>query len=222
MEARERTSVKWKGVRDRYYYDPMNHQRFRSKKEVSNMASSSHPISIQASHDLLLTSNIEPVVTGDVGFELSTIPPETSKTPKRCPTVKIAEERPEWLPEGWTMEARERTSMKWKGVRDRYYYDPVNHQRFRSKKEVERFLKMETVKKYETKSLEVEPTTDNLQSTLRLDLKNPPTMVSWVLSNFAEGVWTPYINSEEVSESTRNSWVTAMEGINNSANQFQE
>ncbi|KAJ8624000.1 hypothetical protein MRB53_032530 [Persea americana] len=114
------------------------------------------------------------------------------------------------------------SSMKIRDLESEYYYDPVNHQRFRSKKEVERFLKMETVKKYETKSLEVEPTTDNLQSTLRLDLKNPPTMVSWVLSNFAEGVWTPYINSEEVSESTRNSWVTAMEGINNSANQFQE
>lgn len=45
-----------------------------------------------------------------------------------------------------------------------YYYDPMNHQRFRSKKEVERFLEMETVQKYETKSLEVEPTTDNLVS----------------------------------------------------------
>lgn len=42
-----------------------------------------------------------------------------------------------------------------------YYYDPMNHQRFRSKKEVERFLETEKAKKYETKSKEVEPTTDN-------------------------------------------------------------
>ncbi|XXG85247.1 hypothetical protein AAC387_Pa11g0358 [Persea americana] len=168
------------GLRNTIFVEFVSSMKIRDlESEVSNMASSSHPISIQASHDLLSTSNIEPAVTGDVGFELSTIPPETSKTPKRCPTMKIAEERAEWLPEGWTMEARERTSMKWKGVRDR-------------------------------------------QSTLRFDFKNPPAKVSWVLSNFAEGVWTPYINNEEVSESTRKSWVTAMEGINNSANQFQE
>ncbi|KAJ8623854.1 hypothetical protein MRB53_032384 [Persea americana] len=137
------------------------------------MASSSNPNSMQASQDMLSTSNVEPTVTGDVGSEPSTVPPETSKTLKRCPTVKISEDRPEWLPEGWAMEVRERTSMKWEGVRDRYYYDPTNHHRFRSKKEVERFLEMETLPKSNTKSKEVNP-----QSTLRFDFKNPPAKAS--------------------------------------------
>ncbi|XXG85075.1 hypothetical protein AAC387_Pa11g0236 [Persea americana] len=198
------------------------------------MASSSNPNSMQASQDLLSTSNVEPTVTGDVGSEPSTVPSETSKTPKRCPTVKITEDRPRWLLEGWAMEVRERTSMKWEGVRDRYYYDPTNHHRFRSKKEVERFLEMETLPKSNTKSKEVNPPSNTFsspnqvgsvlkqQSALRFDFKNPPAKVSWVLNNSAEGSWTPYINKEEVSESTRNSWRTTMEGINNSANQFQE
>ncbi|XXG85074.1 hypothetical protein AAC387_Pa11g0235 [Persea americana] len=176
------------------------------------MASSSNPNSMQASQDLLSTSNVEPTVTGDVGSEPSTVPPETSKTPKRCPMVKISEDRLEWLPEGWAMEVRERTSMKWEGVRDRYYYDPTNHHRFRSKKEPSNTFSSPNQVGSVLKQ----------QSTLRFDFKNPPAKVSWVLCNSAEGSWTPYINKEEVSESTRNSWRTTMEGINNSANQFQE
>lgn len=60
------------------------------------------------------------------------------------------------------------------------------------------------------------------QSALRFDFKNRLAKVSWILTNSAKGIWTLYIDNKEVTESTKNSWVAAMEEIRNGTNKFQE
>ncbi|XXG41177.1 hypothetical protein AAC387_Pa01g1699 [Persea americana] len=121
-------------------------------------------------------------------------------------------ERPEWLPEGWKMEVRTRDSGKTKGMKDRFYYDPKNNHRFRSKKEVEYFLQTGTIRRNTPKSKTAGADT-NRSSAVRFDFQNHPAKVSWVLRNSSEGSWTPYIDKEEVPESIKRVWVAAMKDI---------
>ncbi|KAJ6964276.1 hypothetical protein NC652_002532 [Populus alba x Populus x berolinensis] len=52
-----------------------------------------------------------------------------------------------WLPPGWVVEDRVRTSGATAGTRDKYYIEPVSGRRFRSKKEVQYYLETGTLKK---------------------------------------------------------------------------
>ncbi|XXG59924.1 hypothetical protein AAC387_Pa04g1925 [Persea americana] len=202
------------------------------------MASSSKQMPMQSSsHDLLPTSAAKPASAKAVKSELPIVPWDALKTQtKRCKTTKITEEKPAWLPDGWKMEVRERASSKREGYRDRYYYNPNIHHRFRSRKEVESFLKMGTIREFKPESKQVESPNDrHPYSSFRspnqigfilkqqnhstvLDIKNCPAKVSWVLGSFGKGLWTPYINNEAVPESTKNLWVATMEDIVNDAN----
>ncbi|GLJ28100.1 hypothetical protein SUGI_0551930 [Cryptomeria japonica] len=47
---------------------------------------------------------------------------------------------PDWLPSGWITEIRIRKSGNSAGHMDKYYFEPVNGERFRSKAEVQRYL----------------------------------------------------------------------------------
>ncbi|XXG59928.1 hypothetical protein AAC387_Pa04g1928 [Persea americana] len=200
------------------------------------MSTSSNVIPMQPSHDLLPTSTVKST-EAEEGLELSTVPLEPSKSPKRSKTIKIMEERPAWLPEGWRMEVRTRTSIKRAGFRDRYYYNPKVHHCFRSRKEVEHFLETGTIREHKPKPKKVEsanvirPYTSfrspnqigfilKQQNPLRFNIKTCPAKVSWVLSNFGKGLWTPYINNEEVPKPTKDLWAAAMEDIINDANNF--
>ncbi|KAJ8618256.1 hypothetical protein MRB53_014442 [Persea americana] len=184
------------------------------------MASSSKQMPMRSSsHDLLSTSAAKPTSAKAVRSELPIVPWDALKTQtKRCKTTKITEEIPAWLPDGWKMEVRERASSKREGYRDRYYYNPNIRHRFRSRKEVESFLKTETIREFKPESKQVESPNDRHENHLRPDVKNCPAKVSWVLSNFGKGLWTPYINNEEVPDSTKNLWVAAMEDIIHDAN----
>ncbi|KAJ8648635.1 hypothetical protein MRB53_001658 [Persea americana] len=141
--------------------------------------------------------------------------------------METTSERPEWLPEGWKMEVRTRDSGKTKGMKDRFYYDPKNNHRFRSKKEVEYFLQTGTIRRNTLKSKTAgsapnrspsscfeSPNQDGSiltqQSAVRFDFENHPAKVSWVLKNSSEGSWTPHIDNEEVPESIKRVWAAAM------------
>ncbi|CAO2840668.1 unnamed protein product [Amaranthus hypochondriacus] len=51
---------------------------------------------------------------------------------------------PDWLPPDWTCIERVRASGATAGTRDKYYIEPGTKRRFRSKKEVEHYLKTGT------------------------------------------------------------------------------
>ncbi|KAJ8618259.1 hypothetical protein MRB53_014445 [Persea americana] len=174
---------------------------------------------MQSSHDLLETSVANPTATKAVRLELPTVPLDALKaSTKRSKTIKTTEERPTWLPDGWIMDVRRRTSSKREGYTDRYYYNPNIHHRFRSRKEVESFLKTETTRENKPKPKQVESHNDRNENSPKFNSKNCPTKVSWVLSNYGQGLWTPYVNSEEVPKSTKSLWVAKMEDIINDVN----
>ncbi|XP_058099242.1 methyl-CpG-binding domain-containing protein 5-like isoform X2 [Magnolia sinica] len=56
----------------------------------------------------------------------------------------------------------------------------------------------------------------------RFDFVNCPEKVRWVLSNAAEGSWKPFICGEEVPDSSKKAWGTALEYLSSGAGKFQE
>lgn len=75
---------------------------------------------MQSSNDLLETSVAYLTATKAIRLELPTVPLDALKAKtKRCKTIKTTEERPTWLPDGWMMDVRRRTSSEREGYRDR-------------------------------------------------------------------------------------------------------
>ncbi|XP_027340643.1 methyl-CpG-binding domain-containing protein 13-like isoform X3 [Abrus precatorius] len=68
----------------------------------------------------------------------------TTKCNSKQQTVEKANERPEWLPDGWNVEFRTRKSGALMGSGYKCYIDPLNGYKFYSKPEVLRYL--ETIK----------------------------------------------------------------------------
>jgi len=50
-------------------------------------------------------------------------------------------DRPKWLPNNWTFETKVRTDGASVGQKDRYYFESVTRSKFRSKPQVDDFLK---------------------------------------------------------------------------------
>ncbi|XXG82156.1 hypothetical protein AAC387_Pa10g0160 [Persea americana] len=126
---------------------------------------------------------------GDGGLDLSIVLGEGLEAPERCGESVTMLERLESLFKDWAMEVCIRSSRKIVGVRDQYYYDPMSHHHFRSKKDVEYFLFTGMIRRYTPKSKKP-ATHKHQQSELRFDFKNHPTKVSLVFSNFSEGMRT--------------------------------
>ncbi|XP_038893740.1 LOW QUALITY PROTEIN: methyl-CpG-binding domain-containing protein 6 [Benincasa hispida] len=133
-------------------------------------------------------------------------------------------ERPNWLPPGWVVQDRVRSSGATAGTVDKYYFDPISNRRFRSKIEVLYFLETGTLRKRK-KSLDGNPTStdgseepkskkssSNAKSApLNFDFFNVPEKVEWVLTDPSKDAWTPFIGSEKVRESTKRAWVGAFQ-----------
>ncbi|XP_038714722.1 uncharacterized protein LOC120008467 [Tripterygium wilfordii] len=68
---------------------------------------------------------------------MAAVPWNTNSTARRRGRVPV--DPKSWLPEGWKVNKRKRTSGKTAGVVDKYYVDPTGR-RFRSKKEAVEFL----------------------------------------------------------------------------------
>ncbi|RWR93173.1 methyl-CpG-binding domain-containing protein 5-like protein [Cinnamomum micranthum f. kanehirae] len=122
---------------------------------------------------------------GDGGLEQSIVLGEGLEAPDRNGESETMPERLESLFKDWAMEVCIRNSRKIVG----YYYDLKSHHHFRSKKDVEYFLLTGMIRRYTPKSKK-SATNKPQQSELMVDFKNHPTKVSWVLTNFLEGMWT--------------------------------
>ncbi|XP_030447253.2 methyl-CpG-binding domain-containing protein 5-like [Syzygium oleosum] len=153
----------------------------------------------------------------------------------RRKTRVVLSETPDWLPAGWYVEDRVRTSGVTAGTRDKYYCDPVSHRVFRSKKEVLYFLetgfsrkkkKMENadanndVGNSSANKAQAETSGGQRQKKAgrapplppsTFDWKNCPDQVKWVLKDASTNTWIPHINNEEVPESIRKEWAAALE-----------
>ncbi|KAL4188846.1 hypothetical protein AMTRI_Chr08g204080 [Amborella trichopoda] len=149
---------------------------------------------------------------------------------------------PDWLPAGWITEIKVRANGLTAGTKDKYFYDPVSKRKFRSKKEVFSFLETGKLGRYkpkpksdgaEAQSSEKEtnpPSSSKVQRNKlgssspkkkgKFDFVNRPSSVKWVLE--AEGQWLAFIDGQELPESSKKAWVSAL-GLNASGvDAFQE
>ncbi|KAJ8630514.1 hypothetical protein MRB53_023837 [Persea americana] len=86
--------------------------------------------------------------------------------------------RPDWLPEGWEMDVRLRKDGATAGIRDRYYHEPRSGRRFRSRKEVEKFIQTGEVPRYKPKPKIEKSNVENINSepTPSGNIAWPPTL----------------------------------------------
>ncbi|KAL1832285.1 hypothetical protein ACET3Z_001936 [Daucus carota] len=131
---------------------------------------------------------------------------------------------PGWLPAGWTVTYKTRTSGATAGTVDKYYVEPITGARFRSKVEVERYLEtgsknklpsdanatpLGTLNKNNEKSgTKKTGTKRKKEAVWSFDFKNPPEEVTWSL---VDGMWKPSIGGEQVQESTAQEWAATFE-----------
>ncbi|VVB16585.1 unnamed protein product [Arabis nemorensis] len=131
-----------------------------------------------------------------------------------------------WLPPGWKVEDKIRTSGATAGSVDKYYYEPVTGQRFRSRNEVLYYLEHGTSKKGARKAANTDFRSDQFEGQgskksvrkakeppppppLNFDFESPPEKVSWAMTKAGEEAWTPFIGDDKVQDSVRRDWVTA-------------
>ncbi|GKV08111.1 hypothetical protein SLEP1_g19790 [Rubroshorea leprosula] len=131
-----------------------------------------------------------------------------------------------WLPPDWVVEDRVRTSGATAGLVDKYYVDPSSGRRFRSKKEVLKFLETGTFpnankKKGMENSVAGKDSPESSTGkkrvkksgteakSLNFDFFNVPEKVDWVLTDSSTDCWTPFIGDEKVEESVTQEWAAA-------------
>ncbi|GLU11607.1 hypothetical protein SLE2022_283430 [Rubroshorea leprosula] len=130
-----------------------------------------------------------------------------------------------WLPPGWVVEDRVRISGATAGTVDKYYFDPTSGRRFRSKKEVLKFLgtgnstnkkkglensdagKNSPPESSASKKRMKDP--DSTAKTSNFDFYNVPEKISWVLTDASRDCWIPFIGDEKVAESDTQEWPAA-------------
>ncbi|KFK27467.1 hypothetical protein AALP_AA8G387100 [Arabis alpina] len=128
-----------------------------------------------------------------------------------------------WLPPGWRIEDKVRTSGATAGIRDRYYYSPGGH-KFRSKTEVLHYLEHGTLKKGTRKAVNTNFHSDKFEGQgspkvskkvkeapvpFNFDFESPPEKVSWAMTKAGEEAWAPYIGDDKVQDSVRRDWINA-------------
>ncbi|KAL6341644.1 hypothetical protein AAG906_032765 [Vitis piasezkii] len=119
-------------------------------------------------------------------------------------------EREDWLPPGWIVEGRVRSSGASAGSRDKYFIEPITGRRFRSKKEVRYYLETGEVRKKPKKNPDNSPEKGTKSPPLNFNFEDVPDTVKWVRTGSSEG-WTPFINGQEVPESSKRDWAAAFE-----------
>ncbi|KAI4304636.1 hypothetical protein MLD38_040116 [Melastoma candidum] len=147
---------------------------------------------------------------------------EDSKSRRR---VRPAADAPDWLPKGWTVEDRVRTSGATAGTVDKYYCDPVSKHVFRSKNEVLHYVQtgMRLKRKRNMDSPDGEAADADISSGCKqkrgaapappkLDFDNVPT-VTWVAKDRAKDSWVPHVDGREVTKSAQQQWSAAFSWI---------
>ncbi|KAG2299790.1 hypothetical protein Bca4012_011384 [Brassica carinata] len=143
-----------------------------------------------------------------------------------------------WLPPGWRVEDKVRTSGATAGSVDKYYYEPITGRKFRSRTEVLYYLEHGTSKKGSKKSDNSDSNSDHFEGQgsnksskkakdqqppppprppsppLKFDFDNPPEKVSWSAAKAGgEEAWTPFVGDDKVEDSLRREWCTAFNVI---------
>ncbi|KAL4334641.1 hypothetical protein GQ457_07G034690 [Hibiscus cannabinus] len=131
-----------------------------------------------------------------------------------------------WLPAGWLIEDRVRSSGATAGLVDKYYVDPSSGRKFRSKKEVLYYLETGMPPPKKKKGTETfgsedvgtgnsgsnkQKKLDKKPKPLKFDFINEPQKVDWLLADASEDFWTPFFGDDRVAEPTRHNWVAAFE-----------
>ncbi|CAI0393085.1 unnamed protein product [Linum tenue] len=127
-----------------------------------------------------------------------------------------------WLPPGWLVEDRVRSSGATAGTIDKYYFDPVSRRRFRSKREVQYFLETGSVKKQKkaessdanansaegssAKKSKTPKKEARVASHLDFNFSNVPDSVEWILADANKGTWTPSVAGKKPPDSERQIW----------------
>ncbi|CAA7032501.1 unnamed protein product [Microthlaspi erraticum] len=146
-----------------------------------------------------------------------------SKSRKRAPPGD------DWLPSGWTVEEKVRTSGATAGTVDKYYHEPGTGQRFRSRTEVLYYLEHGTTKKgtknsdhsqgqgsskkASRKAKEQPPPPPPPPAPLNFDFENPPEKVTWSVADAGEEAWTPFLGDVKVQDSVRQDWCAAFTAV---------
>ncbi|CAI0539745.1 unnamed protein product [Linum tenue] len=164
-------------------------------------------------------------VSGSSGDNQQRSSPSANGTPESSRSRPRVSET-SWLPPGWVVEDRVRSSGATAGTRDKYYYDPVSRRRFRSKREVQYFLETGSVKKQKRaensdanansflKSAEGSSTQKSktpkkearVASHLDFNFSNVPDSVEWILADANKGTWTPFVAGKKPPDSERQIW----------------
>ncbi|ESQ42420.1 hypothetical protein EUTSA_v10014530mg [Eutrema salsugineum] len=133
-----------------------------------------------------------------------------------------------WLPPGWRVEDKVRTSGATAGSVDKYYYEPITGRKFRSRTEVLYYLEHGTSKRggsskkaenTDSHSDHIEGQVSNRSSRkarpppLKFDFENPPEKVSWSMANAGEEAWIPFLGDDKVQDSVSRDWCTAFTAI---------
>ncbi|GAB4860153.1 Methyl-CpG-binding domain protein 5 [Ancistrocladus abbreviatus] len=143
--------------------------------------------------------------------------------PSSEPSASETSETFDWLPPGWRVEFRIRSSGASAGTTDKYYMDPVSNRRFRSKKEVLFFLEFGHVKKKIANSDGDSPAKNNSVGQKRkksgskaavsvenFKFDDVPEKVKWELTDVHTGVWRPLLGSvQRVPETAKQEWAAA-------------
>ncbi|KAH8520367.1 hypothetical protein H0E87_001717 [Populus deltoides] len=125
-----------------------------------------------------------------------------------------------WLPPGWVVEDRVRTSGATAGTRDKYYIEPVSGRRFRSKKDVQYYLETGTLKKRGKATENVDADTNSAENSKssknksgantnfawNFDSFNVPDRTEWFLTEANEDTWTPFIDGKKVPLYDKEQW----------------
>ncbi|KAE8656812.1 Detected protein of confused Function [Hibiscus syriacus] len=129
-----------------------------------------------------------------------------------------------WLPTGWLIEDRVRSSGATAGLVDKYYVDPFSGRKFRSKKEVLYYLETGMPPPKKKKGTETsgsedagrgnsggkkQKKPDKKSKPLNFDFVNMPQKVDWLLTNASEDFWIPFFGDGQVAEPTRQDWDAA-------------
>ncbi|KAK3205374.1 hypothetical protein Dsin_019420 [Dipteronia sinensis] len=131
----------------------------------------------------------------------ATTPASIAASTELLSAVAASTELPSWLPPGWQIETKVRTSGATAGVVDKFYLDTVSGNRFRSKKEVLYFVEF---------GIKREKKKENYDAGIKSLGK--PKEVEWALwsENSEETeTWTPYIGENKVPDSVRQDWERA-------------
>ncbi|KAI3703363.1 hypothetical protein L1987_73381 [Smallanthus sonchifolius] len=142
------------------------------------------------------------------------------------PDPLLNKTRPSWLPDGWNMIFKKRTSGATEGTVDRYFIAPSGH-RLRSKNEVLNFLETGSKRKKPPTQSSDDTTSGGsaprskkktgarkkVHAAFTFDFKNPPEKVSWCLSYASEDVWSPNIGNLTLPLATKQEWAAVFNHV---------